>query len=137
MKRTNSYKWLRWVARVSGTLMVIFTLFMFFGEMLEGSKRHEGQQFASITPILFVIFAIWGVSLVGLVVAWWKEGLGGIIALAGFWLLFILNLFNKEASMSWSAMPVFVIFSIPAILYLIYWKLNKDELKKADAAQPA
>jgi hypothetical protein len=36
METKNPYAWLRWTARVVGTLLVLFTLFMFFGEMIEG-----------------------------------------------------------------------------------------------------
>ncbi len=132
MNTRNSYNGLRWTARVIGTLMVLFTLFMFIGEMLEGQKRHAGSAVASFSPFLLVIFTVWGIALAGLIMAIWKEGLGGIISLSGFILTFVLNLFNKEASMRWSAIPVFLIFSIPSILYLIYWKLKWDEAGKAD-----
>jgi hypothetical protein len=132
MKKKNPYNWLRWIARVMGTLMVLFTLFMFVGEFIEGLRRHEGSPLASFTPLILIIFVIWGIALSGLVLALWKEGLGGIISLVCFMLTYILNLFNKEASTRGGAITVFVIFSIPAILYLVYWKLNKDELRKAD-----
>jgi hypothetical protein len=127
MKKNNRYNLIRWIARITGTLMVLFTLFMFIGEALESHKRN-GSITSSFSPIVIVIFIVWGISLAGLVLALWKEGLGGIISLAGFMLTYILNLFNNEASMRGSAITVFVIFSIPSILYLIYWKLNKDEL---------
>jgi hypothetical protein len=136
MKTRNSYNWLRWIARIFGTLMVLFTLFMFIGEIMEGQKRHGGPVLASFTPLMLIIFTVWGIALAGLVLAIWKEGLGGIISLSGFILTFILNLFNKEASMRWSAINVFLIFCIPSILYLIYWKLNKDELSNADVVKP-
>ena len=132
MKTRNSKSSLRRIARILGTLMVLFTLFMFIGEIMEGQKRHIESAPASFTPLLLIIFTVWGIALAGLVLAIWKEGLGGIISLSGFILTFILNLFNKEASMRWSAITVFLIFCIPSILYLVYWKLNKDELKKAD-----
>jgi Na+/melibiose symporter-like transporter len=132
MKTRNSYNGLRWTARIIGTLMVLFTLFMFIGEMLEGQKRHGGSVLASFSPLLLVIFTVWGISLAGLILAIWKEGLGGIISLICFILMFILNLFNKEASMKWSVIPVFLIFSTPSILYLVYWKLKKDVTQPAD-----
>jgi hypothetical protein len=136
MKTKNSYNWLRWIAIVTGTLMVIFTLFIFVGEIMEGQKRHGGSAFGSFTPLMLIIFAVWGIALAGLILALWKEGLGGIISLVGFILTYILNLFNKEASMRWNAITIFLIFCIPSILYLVYWKLNKDEFRKADAIKP-
>jgi hypothetical protein len=131
MKKKDPYIWLRWTARVFGTVMVLFTLFMFIGESIDSIRRHEGSALASFSPLILVIFATWGIALAGLILALWNEGLGGGISLAFFMLTYILNLFNKEAAMRGDAITVFFFFSIPSILYLIYWKLNKDELKKS------
>lgn len=132
MVKKNPYNWLRWIARITGVLMVIFTLTIFIGEFIEGQQRNAGSALASYTPIILIIFVIWGIALAGLLLALWKEALGGIISLSGFIIVYILNFFNKEATMNASAITIFLIFSIPAILYLVYWKLNKDELKKSD-----
>jgi hypothetical protein len=132
MKKKNPYNWLRWIARITGILIVVFTLIMVIGEFMEGRQRHAGTVQTSYTPIIMMIFVVWGIALCGLVLALWKEGLGGIISLAGFLLTYVMNLFNKEASMKGSAITVFLIFSIPSILYLIYWKLNRDDLRPKD-----
>jgi succinate dehydrogenase/fumarate reductase cytochrome b subunit len=130
MNNRNPYNWLRWLARITGILMVAFTLFFFIGEVLESQQRPVGSALASYTPLILIIFVIWGIALAGLVLALWKEGLGGIISIISYMLVYILNLFNKEASMRGNAITIFLIFSIPSILYLVYWKLNKDELRK-------
>jgi len=135
MKKVNPYNWLRWIARIAGTLMVLFTLFMFIGELLEGQKRHAGSALSSFTPLMLIIFSLWGIALAGLVLAIWKEGLGGIISLLSFILMYILNLFNKEASMRGNAITIFLFFCIPSILYLVYWKLKKDDERKASGVK--
>jgi len=116
--------------------MVAFTLFFFIGEVIEGHQRHAGSALASYTPLILTIFVIWGIALAGLVLALWKEALGGSISLVCYILVYILNLFNKEATMKGNAITIFLIFSIPSILYLVYWKLNKDELRKAAILKP-
>ncbi len=136
MKKRNPYNWLRWIARISGSRIVVFTLFMAIGEFMEGQRRHTGLTLTSYTPIILTIFVIWGIALAGLVLALWKEGPGGIISLISYMLVYILNLFNKEASMRGNAIIIFLIFSIPSILYLVYWKLNKDELRKTAVFKP-
>ena len=136
MNKRNPYNWLRWIARITGILMVAFTLFIFIGEFIEGQQRHAGSELASYTPLILIIFVIWGIALAGLVLALWKEGLGGMISLISYMLVYILNLFNKAASMKGDAITIFLIFSIPSILYLIYWKLNKEELRKAAIVKP-
>jgi hypothetical protein len=35
-----------------------------------------------------------------------------------------------------NAITIFLIFSISSILYLVYWKLNKDELRKTAILKP-
>jgi len=132
MNNRNPYNWLRWIARITGILIVAFTLFIFIGEFIDSQHKHAGSSLALYTPLILIMFVIWGIALVGLVLALWKEGLGGIISLICYMLVYILNLFNKEASMRAGAIVVFLLFSIPSILYLVYWKLNKDELMEAD-----
>lgn len=136
MKKRNHYNWLRWIARITGILIVAFTLFFFIGDIIEGQQRYAGSVLASYTPLILIIFVIWGIALAGLALALWKEGLGGIISLVCYILVYILNLFNKEATNSAHFITVFLIFSIPSILYLVYWKLNKDEMKKAATFKP-
>jgi hypothetical protein len=136
--KKNPYNLLRWIARISGSLIVIFTLFMFIGEFIEGQQKQPGLNLSTYSPIILTMFVIWGIALAGLVLALWKEGLGGFISLVSYILVYILNLFNKDASMRGSAIiiTVFLILSIPSILYLVYWKLNKDELRKATIMKP-
>jgi hypothetical protein len=131
MKKKDPYNALKWSARIFGSLLVVFTLFMFFGELIESQRSATGLTHPSYSPLLIIIFIIWGIALAGLVLAIWKEGLGGLISLVSFILVYILNLFNQEATMRGSAIFLFLFFSIPAILYLIYWKLNKDDANKA------
>ena len=135
MKKVNPYNWLRWTARIAGTLMVLFTIFMFIGEVIEGQKRHAGSALSSFTPLMLIIFVLWGIALAGLVLAIWKEGLGGIISLLSFIVMYILNLFNKEASMRGDAITIFFFFCIPSILYLVYWKLKKDDERMASGVK--
>ncbi len=129
MKKRDPYNWMKWIARVISIILVTFTLFMVIGEFVEGQNRNAGQLLTSFPPLIMVIFFVWGIALAGLIVGFWKEGVGGLISFGSFMLVYILNLFNKEASMRGSAIGLFLIFSIPAILYLIYWKLRKDDSK--------
>jgi hypothetical protein len=127
MGKRNRYNALRWVARILGSILVVFTLLIFVGESME-----KGPNPQPVSPVIVVIFIIWGIALAGLVVAFWKEGTGGLISIVSFILVYIVNLFNKEASMRGNLFPLIAFFSIPAILYLIYWKLNNDDLKKPE-----
>ena len=130
MKTKQPFNDIRLAARIIGTLLVIFTLVFGIANFIYGLNRTNGSPLASFSTLIIIIFIIWGFALAGLVVALWKEGLGGCISLVSFLLMYILNLFNKEASMRWSAITVFLIFCIPSLLYLYYWRMTRDILKK-------
>jgi hypothetical protein len=126
MKTKKPYIVLLWIARFSGTFMVAFTLFFVIGSLMEESHTNTGSSSESFSPLMIIIFIIWGIALAGLILAIWKAGLGGVISLVCFILMYILNLFNTQASIRAGALPVFLFFSIPSILYLCYWKLIRD-----------
>ncbi|OFY60475.1 MAG: hypothetical protein A2Y71_12015 [Bacteroidetes bacterium RBG_13_42_15] len=126
MKKKQPYNGLRWTARISGTLLVAFTLFFVIADFIDGMNRNNGAPLASFSTLIIIIFIIGGIALAGLILALWKEGMGGVISLGSFILIYILNLFNTEASVRGGALPIFFIFSVPSILYLRYWKLTRD-----------
>jgi len=124
MKKKQPYNGLRWTARISGTLLVAFTLFFVIASLIDSMKRNNESPFA------------WGIALSGLILALWKEGMGGFISVGSFIIMYILNLFNTEASVRAGALPVFLIFSVPSILYLIYWKLMRDTFLHKENTEP-
>jgi hypothetical protein len=178
VKKRNPYNWLRWIARITGTLIVLFFLFWMGGEIIEGRGRpHTSFDFKGC-----IFFGTWGIATAGLVLALWKEGLGGIISLisyfvvnflshtnaatgivilgslvflagiilflwfeylgtilslAGYILTFIPYLIIPTGTTAERNLHIlFLISSLPSVLYLIYWKLNKDKLRKADVFTP-
>jgi hypothetical protein len=178
VKRRNPYNWLRWIARITGTLIVLFFLFWMGGEIIEGRGRpHTSFDFQA-----WKFFGTWGIATAGLVLALWKEGLGGIISLVSYLLVNYLSRTNTASGIViigsfvflaglflflWVEYPgmilslagyilafipyliirtgptadrnlhiLFLISSLPSILYLFYWKLNRDKLRKADVVKP-
>ena len=136
MKKKQSNNGLRWTARISGTLLVAFTLFFVIASFIDSMNRNNESPLASFSTLIIIIFIIWGIALTGLILALWKEGIGGFISLGSFILMYILNLFNTEASVRAGALPVFLIFSVPSILYLIYWKLMRDIFRLEENNKP-
>lgn len=136
MKKNQPFNGIRWIARITGTLLVIFTLAFGIANFMDGLGKNNGSHLGSLSALILIIFIIWGLALAGLVLALWKEGLGGSISLVGFVMMYILNLFNKAAPNRWGAIFVFLIFSIPSLLYLYYWWMTKDIFQKKDNAEP-
>lgn len=178
MKKRNPYNWFRWIARITGTLIVLFFLFWMGGEIIEGRGRpHTSVDFKGC-----IFFGTWGIATAGLVLALWKEGpgwiislisyfvvnylsytntatgiviigslvflagfilffwfeyLGTILSLAGYILTFIPYLIVPTGTIAGRNIHIlFLISSLPSVLYLVYWKLNRDKLRKADVFKP-
>lgn len=70
-KNYRTIKIIRWIARIMGTLAIAFFFFMCIGETI-----NNFQPF-TIEGAMVVFFAI--ILLVGVLISWFKEEIGGII----------------------------------------------------------
>jgi hypothetical protein len=99
---------------------------MAIGYLIEGREKNPGTPFFSgVTPVVMIIFIIWGIGLFGLLLGWWKEKLGGFLSLSCFLLVVIVNLFNPESTDKIIALIPMVIFSIPSLLFISCWYNTK------------
>ncbi len=124
MKPKNaSLNQIRWVARITGTLMAVFIL-VFVSFSIAGEVKETGINYSMVQIMTFIF---WGIAMLGLLLALWKEGLGGIISLSCLAMMFISGLFipeaNKEA-MLW----IVLILAVPGILYTYYWWDSKKRM---------
>jgi hypothetical protein len=123
MKTKNQFAGIRWIARVVGTLLVLFTLFMFIGEMMEG--YHKNGKIETFNSLQIITFIFWFLGLAGLILAWWKEGAGGIFSFICTVIFLILVKVNPEARF----MAILFIFLIPSVLFILYWWLTKKTVQ--------
>lgn len=121
MKTKNPYAGLRWTARIVGTLLVLFTLFMAIGETVEGYQRAGKASLEALGILQIITFIFWFSGLAGLIWAWWKEGTGGLFSLICTAIFIILVEVNPEARFT----PILLIFFLPSVLYILYWWLTK------------
>ena len=113
-----SVKILRLIARIWSLFSIGFILAMFIGEALSD----EGVR---PTPADWLGLALFPTGvLLGLVVAWWREGIGGaeaLLSLAGFYL------WNWLQKGRWPEGPFFVLVALPGLLFLIYSLLDRSK----------
>jgi len=105
----------RWAARLLSIASTALLLLFVFGEKFETSKV-TGRQW-----LAFVFFPL-GI-VVGFVVAWWKEGLGGGISIASlliFYLIFVSLLKGSLAQGVW-----FLVFAVPGFLFLAAYAISR------------
>jgi hypothetical protein len=105
---------LLWVARILSIICILLILLFFIG---------EGFNPQNIAPQEWVGLLFFPLGVVaGMVIAWWREGLGGLIttlSLLAFYLIYGL-LFSGRLAGGWA----FVSFSAPGFLFLGYWLLK-------------
>ena len=116
VKADSFARTIRWAARIWSLLSLLFLLAMFIGEgpgsgSWTGLNRHE---------IILMLFFPLGISL-GILLAWWREGLGGAFTLASLAAFYSAHyLFN-----GWfPGGPWFLIVAAPGFLFLFSRALN-------------
>ena len=109
---------IRWSARVSGTLMLLFVLFFVFAHVFGDSESGEG--FSNTKEVLsFICFPI--ATTIGLSLALKWEGLGGLITLLG-----MIGLLALRPDLLKSLLIMIPI--LPGFLYILYWGMRHKYL---------
>lgn len=105
---------LRWLARAMSILVVAILLVFAFGEGLNLAR------FTARELLLFMFFPL-GLCA-GMVVAWWREGLGGAITVAS---LAAFYLADRLLSSSFPRGIAFVALAVPGFLFLLCGLLTR------------
>ena len=107
---------LHWIARITSLASLGVLLLFLIGES-SGRPPH-------LTPaeLFGLLFFPLGISL-GMIVGWWRERLGGWIAIASLFGFYVL--FQRLMIGRWPRGPWFFIFAAPGILFWFYGLLAK------------
>jgi len=112
-KSTNTpYLIVRWLARILSIPIMAIFLLMFFG---------EGFYPAKVTPIEWVmlLFGPFGL-VVGMILGWWKEALGGVVVLVSFFVAMLVGDYSSSGA------GYMLICASPGFLFLLSWFLSKS-----------
>ena len=106
---------LRWIARAGSILSILLLLLFLFGEEFHLAK-------ITLKEWVGLIFFPVGV-VVGMIVAWWKEGVGAGITMASLLAFYIVYgfLFGDHLG-GW-----FILFAVPSFLFLLSWILSRSK----------
>lgn len=105
-------------ARTLSIVIIGIELLLLFGEGLYPSTTMEW---------IGLLFFPLGIS-VGMILAWWKEGLGGVItvgSLVAFYVIHYISVHTFPKGWGWFS------FSVPGFLFLLSWYLSRN-IKLAD-----
>lgn len=114
---------LRWSARASSLASVgLLSMFLFGDEAKLGT----------VTPTEALMIGLFPVGLaVGLLLAWFREGLGGSLAVASVAAFYAVHL---ALSGRLPGGPWFLIFSLPAPLFLASWAVRRRAIDPAKSS---
>lgn len=116
MSETPESRALTWVARIWSLASIVFVLIFLFGE---GLSRHGAMP----TATEWIGLALWpGGVAVGLVVAWFRKGLGGAIAIGSLIAFYVWNLLERG---TFARGPYFLLVAAPGILFLLSSLLSR------------
>lgn len=112
----------RWTARIWSILSISFLLMMFIGEGL----CPKGVAALSTRDLAGMLFFPVG-TCIGMIIAWWRELIGGIITVVSF-AAFYGALYIMDGRVPRG--PWFLIVAAPGILFLLSWALNARRHEK-------
>lgn len=114
---SKSARVIRWIARIFGTFFAAYLVFTTIANLIMDYKAWDYIPYVYFT--FFIVFAI------GVVIAWFKEKIGGIILIAaaviGSIFSIIVGLNNPDFDLLDFIILAALPFLILGILFLIYW----------------
>jgi hypothetical protein len=111
---------IRWTARVISAFLVLFSLFIFFGETI-GSMHSEMNLAIRHTAAINLLLMLSGI--IGLALAWKWELTGSILACLSY---LVLGFFDRSIFM----FPM-AVFPMTSVLFIIAWFYDRFFVKLA------
>jgi len=111
---------LRWIARIIGTAVVLFMSSIFIGALISKGQinvEHPGH---------YVMFAFTGLSMIGILLAWRWEGLGGFLGAFGIITSDLLNIFWVHAPKMTGTLIGSLLWLIPSLIFIYCWWATKN-----------
>jgi len=103
---------LRWTARIWSVATLLLVLGFIVGEGINPAPNE----------VLGLVFFPFGICA-GMLVAWWREGLGGTITVGSLVLFYVIHLATVGTlPEGWG----WVVFAAPGFLFLLSWFLSRE-----------
>ena len=107
--------WLRWLTRLTGLGLTLLVLAIISSEYLAGEPP---LTWTDMTPAVILTFIALFAMVVGAVMAWRWEGIGGTLVLGGALLFGLVNSIGHDA---FGAVIVEPAFTVVGALFVVCW----------------
>lgn len=121
------HRFLRWSARILGTLEAAFLLMLAYDQLLKVLLNQGLSAFISLIHGYLFLTITLTIAFAGLIIAYWKEGPGGGLTLASF---IVLNI--RWADFHVSTILYMSVVFLPSVLYVTYWLRVYLAVRKAE-----
>jgi hypothetical protein len=115
-------KWIRWLARGIGSVAAAWWLFIGIMEVV-WPHTPEASPEASLEGALLA--GLMGVAILGTLVAWWREGIGGSILVAGGVALCIFAYVSAGHNKGFAVLVSGAPFLVAGALFLASWQRSR------------
>ena len=102
-----------WIARILGALLVLFVLLSAVGGIIDPPPQATSNLTQQDIPLMIGMISM----VVGIIVAWFREPIGGLLIIGGFIFFVIVELITSQNFDAW----FLVIFPIVGLLHLFSW----------------
>lgn len=124
MNEAKGLKALVWVARIWSVSGIAFVLLFVFGDVFNGHG-------ASPTKSEWIGLALWPIGVtIGLVIAWFRTGTGGIIAIVSLMAFYVWNFLERGKL---PGGPYFVLVAAPGFLFILSALLSRPHQRMRPA----
>ena len=113
----KSSRVIRWIARILGTILAVYLVLTTIANLIMDFKAWDF--------IPYVYFAFFIVFAIGVIIAWFKEKIGGIILIAGAVAGSIFSIIVGLNKPDFDLLDFIILAGLPfliiGILFLVYW----------------
>lgn len=115
---------IRWTARISGiafSLFIITAMLITFGKVFTLPEVTIITILTQVDPVLLLYFLFWGIALLSLLIAPFREVPSSIICLISLVLMTVFGMFTQDVNKAWMVGMVLVL-AMPAVIYIYLGK---------------
>jgi hypothetical protein len=98
---------LRWTARISSLIVAIVFGLLWW---------HQPPAFHALPAAMLIKFGLLSAAVLGLLLGWWRERVGGVVALLGSLGVLVLE---GIVTRHFPVIPALLVMIVPAMLYLV------------------
>lgn len=117
--------WIHWIARALGTLFSVFWIVILFLPLILGEGAGETHSQEEIREGI-ALNSIVVVTAVGVAIAWWREGIGGIVTTICGVVLSVFAYISADRNEAMAMLVSGIPFLVIGLLFIASWQLSKQ-----------